>query len=578
MAVTASPRFEHRTEHPIVALAAVVRGGSVAALCADGSLSMFAETGTAATDKTRFAPTKAAQDDDVTTRTRLEAHGDGWLAVGPGEHHVTRHLGGRVTRHALGASAVVGFAAAGEQLAVARAGGLELWTFSDTCRWTVEGAFVAVALAGRTVVGIRADGEIVFASQLKGAVTGTLKLGVPEPASGWRLAPLDGNRVALALGEWLVIVDVAAQKVVRRSRARGEVSSFAANDSRLVAGLKDGWVQLFDAFTGEARGAQKVHDGPVAAVAAAGSSLFTAAARGPLALWDQSAIEAAARAGAPVTALGSRGAFVASGDRNGRVRLFAGVEEVASLRLDGPIGATLVRPDDSVVVAAGGVLVCLDKPWKTPRPVLLDEPATALALDATYAFAGTEHGAVHVYDVARGVSVTQYELSEAAISALVRLPGALLVVGTGALDGRVFVVDVAQAKVVHRIDAHQEAFGCTSLACEPRGRLFASGSDDGTVALVDPAKGRVLARVRLTETPVSLAFDPTGRKLAAVLANGTAVVVSLDQKAAVTTLDVPHAARVTWSDALVIGLTDGRLERASFGAPPAKAPVAPRAR
>ncbi|MFO0671627.1 MAG: PQQ-binding-like beta-propeller repeat protein [Polyangiaceae bacterium] len=210
-------------------------------------------------------------------------------------------------------------------------------------------------------------------------------------------------------------------------------------------------------------------------------------------------------------------------------------------------------------------------------PVLLDEPATALALDATYAFAG-RHGAVHVYDVARGVSVTQYELSEAAISALVRLPGALLVVGTGALDGRVFVVDVAQAKVVHRIDAHQEAFGCTSLACEPRGRLFASGSDDGTVALVDPAKGRVLARVRLTETPVSLAFDPTGRKLAAVLANGTAVVVSLDQKAAVSTLDVPHAARVTWSDALVIGLTDGRLERASFGAPPAKAPVAPRAR
>ena len=173
--------------------------------------------------------------------------------MGPNELHVTRHAQGRTTRIAMGGSPIVGFAAAGEQLAIARESGLELWTLADARRWSLDdGAFVAAAVAGRTVIGIRADGEIVFVSQLKGAITGTLKLGVPEPTWTWRLAPLDGNKVALALGEWVVIVDVAAQKVVRRSRARGEIVSFAASESRLVAGLKDGWVQLFDTFTGDA--------------------------------------------------------------------------------------------------------------------------------------------------------------------------------------------------------------------------------------------------------------------------------------------------------------------------------------
>jgi hypothetical protein len=151
----------------------------------------------------------------------------------------------------------------------------------------------------------------------------------------------------------------------------------------------------------------------------------------------------------------------------------------------------------------------------------------------------------------------------------------MLVVGTGALDGRVLIVDVADAKVVHRVSPHEEAFGVTSLAADARGRIVASGGDDGSVALLDPLKGRVLARIRVNETPASMAFEPSGRRLACVFADGTAAIVTFAAKGAtVSDLGVRGATHVAWGDGLVFGFKDGHAECGDRHARPSDRPAA----
>ena len=109
---------------------------------------------------------------------------------------------------------------------------------------------------------------------------------------------------------------------------------------------------------------------------------------------------------------------------------------------------------------------------------------------------------------------------------------------------------------------HDEAFAVTCLAYDPRGRIVASGADDGSIALIDPTKGKVLARLRVRETPVSLAFDGDGRRIACVFADGTAGLVKLGPRGAtVEDIAVTGAAHVAWGDDAVFGFADGRVER-----------------
>jgi hypothetical protein len=93
--------------------------------------------------------------------------------------------------------------------------------------------------------------------------------------------------------------------------------------------------------------------------------------------------------------------------------------------------------------------------------------------------------------------------------------------------------------------------------------------------LLDPAKGRVLARIRVKETPMKLAFEPTGRRLAAAFADGTAAVVTFTQKGAtVADLGLRGASHVAWGDSLIIGFKDGRIECGDRHAPPSERPAA----
>ncbi len=375
-------------------------------------------------------------------------------------------------------------------------------------------------------VTIEEDGTLRFTNR-EGEEEGTLRLASVDPPDTWRLVKFGFSQLVLAMGDWLVWIDGDARKVVRRVRARAKVTGLTVEGDRLVARIEDGLTQAFGVQTGEAKVA------------------------------------------APITAIGARGDLVIAGDKAGRVRILKGDADAGTLSAGEAVIGVHLTKREMAVAATARVLVRAPKPWSAPRPVALRGTATAFAADDLYAFAGTMTGGVDVYDLENGKPVTSYALTEDdRITALARLPGALLAVGTGALDGRVLLVDVAEAKVVHRLSPHQEAFGVTCLACDPRGRIVASGGDDGIVALVDPAKGRVLAKLRVRETPVGLAFEQSGRKLACAFADGTAATITLTAKgAAVSDIAIKNVAHVAWAGTAgpAFGLSDGGVSRAPSG-------------
>ncbi|MDB4996659.1 MAG: WD-repeat protein [Myxococcaceae bacterium] len=498
---------------------------------------------------------------------------DAWLCRVPGSTHLApsnaKPVRGKPSVFADGGSDVTAFAVAVDGVAVARTDSLELWTHAGKQRWSVPGSWVAITIVTGHVIALADDGALVFTAMRDGSVVGTLRLASTEPASEWRLACIDAARVVLALGDWLVWIDVATKKTIRRVRARDKVTAFAADAQWVVAGTDTGWVQAFAADSGEPGAVFEAHDGGVVALALGKKTLFTGGAGGKkpgVRAWPRASLDVAKRAAAPVTALAARGDLVAVGDGSGNVRVLRGANEVWARSVgDVPTAVHLARGD--VLIAATPKVILHASLAATgadavPRPLAVRGQATAFAADDDYAFAGTDSGSVDVYDLAEATHVTSYALSDGDVTALARLPGKLLVVGTGALDGRVFIVDVTEAKVLHRMEPHDEAFGVTCLAYDPRGRIVASGADDGSIALIDPLKGKVLARLRVRETPTSLAFDKEGRRIACVFADGTAGLVKLGPRGAtIEDIALTGVARVAWGDDAVFGFADGRIER-----------------
>lgn len=510
--------------------------------------------------------------------------GDEWLVLGDKRNHLTR-VGLDATEASFGSgSGVIGAFGVGrdDAVVIARRDRIELWSRDDDRRWATKGGpFAQAVLARDHVVALGDDGALVFFSRDGGEALGALRLASPEPTSSWRLVHVDAGVVVLTLGDWLVWIDASTRKTVRRVRARAKVVESAADPDHVAVAVEDGGVQVFRSKTGEPRAAFSVDEG-VSAIALGAEVIFTMGASGPnvVRATDRRALDAAVRVASPISAVAARAGRAAVSDRTGSIRVF----DVATYELHevgsfaGPEGTLgLFLSKDAAVVAAGArAAMRVSPPHTTPRPVALKGVPTAFAADETYVFAGTQTGAVDVYDVALGRNVTSYTLSsEDRITALARLPGALLVAGTGALDGRVLFIDVADAKVVHRISPHDEAFGVTCLASDGRGRIVASGGDDGFVALIDPGKGRILARLRVNETPTSMAFEPSGRRLACVFGDGTASIVTFTPKGAtLADLGVRGATHVAWGDCLVLGFKDGHVENGDRYARPSERPGA----
>ncbi len=495
--------------------------------------------------------------------------GDDWLVRLEKKKHLLHVVDGVPGPFASGKGTITAFGVGRDDaVAVGRGEHVELWSRDGVRAWSTKGAPCTRTVVARDyVVALDANGALVFHARDEGSVLGALRLASPEPPTSWRLAHVDANVVVLALGEWLVWIDAATRKTVRRVRARAKVLDIAADPDHVIVAVEGGCVQAFRSATGEPRASFASDDGELCAVALGAEALFTMSAEtSAVRSLDRKGLEVTVRPASPITAIAARGGLVAVGDRTGRVRVLEPARDdfrelACFAAAEGAIGLHVTK--DRAITAGGARLVTwAAPPWSAPRSMALEGVPTAFAADDAYVFAGTQTGEVDVYDPSSGQRVTSWALSkEDRITALARLPGALLVVGTGALDGRVLFVDVANAKVVHRLSPHDEAFGVTCLASDARGRIVASGGDDGFLALLDPAKGRVLARLRVNETPASIAFEPSGRRLACVLADGTASVITFTQKGA-TLLDlgVRGASRVAWADRLVIGFEDGGVE------------------
>jgi hypothetical protein len=520
--------------------------------------------------------------------------GDEWLVLIEKQKHLLRvSEAGEATAggpFAAGKAAIDAFAVGRDDTVVlVRGETVELWSRHDKRQWAAKlGPSTDQLLVARDqVVVLGEDGALHFFSRERGERLGALRLASPEPCTEWRLVHVDGTVVVLALGDWLVWIDAATRKTVRRVRARAKVREMTADGEHVAVFVEDGFIQAFRATSGEPRGTFAAEDPEVSGLALGGAELFMLGTDGVRAS-DRRTLEAASPAASPVSSVTARGLLAIAGDRAGRVRVLEngpdGLREVAALTaaepapVNGGVVGLHVTKNDTVIAAGPRVLMRVPRPWKAPLPIALRGAPTAFAADDAYAFAGSQSGAVEVYDLAAGRHVTTYALSsDDRITALLRTQGASLVVGTGALDGRVLVVDIAEAKVVHRVTPHEEAFGVTCLAADGRGRIVASGGDDGSIALLDPNKGRVLARLRVNETPMSLAFEPSGRRLACVFADGTAAIVTFAQKSAtVADLGVRGASHVAWADGLVFGFKDGHVEPGDRHTRPSERPAAAR--
>jgi outer membrane protein assembly factor BamB len=477
-----------------------------------------------------------------------------------------------------------------DTVAIARSDTMELWSRNEERRWATKaaGPFTQAIVTRDHVVALGQEGALFFFSRENGEALGALRLASPDPVDEWRLVPVDKSIVILALGEWLVWIDAATRKTVRRVRARAKVVELAADGGHVAVAVEDGFVQAFRAATGEPRASFVVDYEDVCALALCPGGLFTMGSSGgveAVRACDRQTLDVAARVASPICAVAARGSVVVAGDRVGCVRIMTAsgpdLREISTITAgsEGTVGLHLIRSDTVVVGAPRVVMRVMCAPaGGAPRPIALRGPLTAFAADDAYVFAGTQTGAVEVYDLEAGRHITSYALSsDDRITALARLAGTLLVVGTGALDGRILFVDVADAKVVHRVSPHDEAFGVTCLASDARGRIVASGSDDGSVALLDPQKGRVLAKLRVNETPTSMAFEPSGRRLACVFADGTARLATFAAKCATwSDLGLRGVSHVAWSDVLFFGFKDGRVESGERHVRPSERPSAVR--
>ena len=535
---------------------------------------------------------KGARVAEQTLDKRSEAvarFGDEWLVLGEKQKQLGRvnaDEGGAGAPFAAGKGAIATFTVGRDDtVAVARGEAVELWSRDGNKRWAAKGGpFLQLVVAPDHLVALGEDGALYFFGRDKGEALGALRLASPDPVTTWRLAQVEGSTVVLALGEWLVWIDARTRKTVRRVRARSKVSEVVADPAHVVVAVEEGFIQAFRAATGEPRASFSVEDDGVAGLALGAEALFTMGTAGPdsVRACDRQTLDVAVRTSSPVCSITARSSLAAVGDRSGRVRVLESktgeLRDVATITAGEGACGLFIAKDETVIVASSRVVMRVQPPYQAPRPIALRAPPTAFAADEAYAFAGTQSGAVEVYDLAAGRHITTYALSpDDRITALLRLAGPTLVVGTGALDGRVLFVDVADAKVVHRVSPHDEAFGVTCLASDARGRIVASGGDDGSIALLDPAKGRILAKLRVVETPTAIAFEPSGRRLACVFADGTAAIVTFSQKGAtVSDLGIRGATHVAWAESLVFGFKDGHVERGARHARPSARPTAAR--
>jgi WD40 repeat protein len=257
--------------------------------------------------------------------------------------------------------------------------------------------------------------------------------------------------------------------------------------------------------------------GPFWAVAAAGDgkTLVAAAEDGSIAGWARDAA-IGVRSGpgpeevltghqGPVLAIAAAGSTIASGGADGKVMVWdlPGGKPIRVLDAGGPIRALALSPDGKSLACTEGAAVQLWAVDPGSRTAKVDGGdwllAVAFSPDGKSVAGGGYDGHITIWDTASGKKRSEFAASAplpkgqttaapAVISAITLSPDGKLV-AVGGSDGAIHLLQTDDGKLLRSLAGHTATV--TGLAFHPGGELLASCSKDRTVRLWNPATGQL---------------------------------------------------------------------------------------
>jgi WD40 repeat protein len=236
-------------------------------------------------------------------------------------------------------------------------------------------------------------------------------------------------------------------------------------------------------------------------------------------------------------------------------------------------------PDGKILSVAGGVpaekgvVELLDWPAGESVQVFQDHEDSVMSLvwlsTIKFASASLDHSIV-IRGITAGVSEATLRGHSRGVTAITYLPQDNVLV-SGSLDQNIRVWNIDNLEVIRTLNNHTGPI--QQVALRPSASvglpLVATASQDRTVRLWQPTIGRLMRFVRLSATPLGLAWTKDGSLILVSTTDGQLVVVDPDTAQIVATRpaldDWAYAVAVhPTDDMLLLGGRQGQLKRLQF--------------
>lgn len=391
-----------------------------------------------------------------------------------------------------------------------------------------------------------------------------------------------GRHLAIAGADGDVrVLDLALRRPLARVTLEGSsptALSLSADGRSLAVGASDGSISLYDARTADRLARlEAAHAAPVTAVAISDEAdlLASGALDGATTLWNlrtrAKRRELKAEAPASVLRFSRDGAWLASGDAAGRVRLFdasAAVPLEAVEAHGAPVESLAFDESGRRLLSSAGDLTVTLWNVEARSPIArltghLSPPVTlAFASESDTAFASASRtGVVKRWDAGRRASAGAVRAHDSAVTVLATPPaGEVLLTGSADATVRTFdprtlqplgreircdgpvVALSAAAEIAACLDATGTlrlwpwaepqrvidvggSAGRRALALAPGGRWLAVGEDSGEIHVLDTRTQRTTATLHAHDGPIrALALSADGHTLASAGADGQIVL------------------------------------------------------